>query len=109
MTFVDISRVNNTVVVSVAGHAGYSDDGNDIVCAALSAITQSLLQTLKFFESKGKCIVIKSDIREDIGTALFSFMSKSKSETDAILTMAITGYKMLENTYPKNILINLDW
>lgn len=108
MTSVDIGRVNNAVIISVAGHAGYSDNGNDVVCAAISAITQSLLQALKIFENENKCIVTKAEIREDVGAAFFSFISMSETETDAILTMAIAGYKMLENTYPKNILINLD-
>ena len=29
--------------VSVTGHAGYSESGNDIVCAAVSALVQGLI------------------------------------------------------------------
>lgn len=108
MTSINITKVNDTVVVSLAGHAEYSKNGNDIVCAALSAITQSFLQTLKYYESKGKCIVKSEQIKEDIGTALFSFTSMSEKETDALLSMALIGYTMLKNTYPKNIFLNCD-
>lgn len=33
--------------VSVDGHAGYSEMGKDIVCAAVSALTQSLIHSLE--------------------------------------------------------------
>lgn len=37
MTTVNINTVNGITVVSVAGHAEYSKDHKDIVCAAISA------------------------------------------------------------------------
>ena len=33
--------------VSVDGHAGYSEMGKDILCAAVSALTQSLIHSLE--------------------------------------------------------------
>lgn len=37
--------------VSVTGHAGYSESGNDIVCAAVSALTQGLYHSLQALTS----------------------------------------------------------
>lgn len=105
MTRVDADDINGVTVISVAGHAGYSNDGDDIVCAALSAITQSLLQTLKCYESIKKCKILSEQIKENVGCCLFSFISYSENETDALVNMAIIGYKMLQNTYPENVLV----
>ena len=37
--------------VSVTGHAGYSESGNDIVCAAVSALVQGLYHSLQALTS----------------------------------------------------------
>ncbi len=108
MTCVNVDKINGITVISVSGHANYSNDGNDIVCAAISTITQSLLQTLKYYEEQGKCKVLSEQIQESLGCCMFSFMSLSEIETDAILTMAMMGYSMLQNSYPKNISININ-
>lgn len=107
MTSVDISKVNNTVVVSVAGHAEYNP-GNDVVCAGLSTLTQSLFATLEYYESKNKCCIKSKQIKEDIGTALISFTYSSEKEIEAVINMAVIGFSMLANTYPKNIFINCE-
>ena len=107
MTSVDIQTINGVTIVSVAGHAGYNP-GNDIVCASISAITLSLLQTLKYYEKQGICRVLNDETKEDIGTALISYMSRNKEVTNAVLNMAEIGYMMLENTYPKNICVNIE-
>ena len=107
MTSVNIQTINGTTIVSVAGHAGYNP-GNDIVCASISTITLSLLQTLKYYEEQGMCKITSEKTKEDLGTALFSFKSRNKEVTDALLNMAEIGYMMLEKTYPKNISVNIE-
>lgn len=37
--------------VSVTGHAGYSESGNDIICAAVSALAQGLYHSLQALTS----------------------------------------------------------
>lgn len=108
MTQVNIDVVNGVTVVSVSGHAGYSNDGKDIVCSAISTITQSLLQTLKYYQQQGKCRILSENIAEDAGAVLFSFKSSATSETDALMSMAQMGYLMLEKSYPKNISVNIN-
>ncbi len=108
MTNVNIDNINGITVVSVSGHAGYSSQGDDIVCAALSTITQSLLETLKAYEKQGKCRLLSEELNEQLGCCLFSFKSSSKIETDALMNMAMTGFSMLENAYPKNIFLSVN-
>lgn len=37
----------STTGITVDGHAGYAEIGNDIICAAVSALTQGLVHSLK--------------------------------------------------------------
>lgn len=108
MTNVNIDVINGVTVVSVSGHAGYSNDGNDIVCAAISAITQSLLCALKYYEQEGKCKLTSEQIAKEAGAALFSFKSLDENITNSIMKMAEIGYLMIENSYPKNISVNIN-
>ena len=43
MIAINITRTGLTV----DGHAGYAESGNDIICAAVSALTQGLVHSLK--------------------------------------------------------------
>lgn len=108
MTNVDIDVINGVTVVSVSGHAEYSNNGNDIVCAAISTITQSLLNTLKYYEQQDKCKLIDEQIFEEAGVALFSFKTMDKKITNSIMKMAEVGYLMIKNSYPKNISVNIN-
>lgn len=107
MTSINIDKVKDIIVVSVSGHAGYSAE-NDIVCASLSTITQSLLATLKAYADDKKVIIRNEQIKEDIGCCLFSFTPVSYPEIEAMLDMAIMGYMMLEQAYPKNVSLTVD-
>ena len=33
--------------ITIKGHAGYADAGNDIVCAAVSALAQTLIRSIE--------------------------------------------------------------
>lgn len=43
MIAINVTRTGLTVY----GHAGYAEIGNDIICAAVSALTQGLVHSLK--------------------------------------------------------------
>ena len=101
MTNVNIERKKDIIVVSVLGHADYDNSGKDIVCAALSAITQSLLQTLRYYEANGKCKLLA--VKENDGAMFFSFAIKDKKCIEPLLNMAVIGYKTLELSYPENV------
>lgn len=101
MTNVNIEKEKEIIVVSVLGHADYDISGKDIVCAALSAITQSLLQALRYYEANGKCKLLT--VKESAGAMFFSFRIKDKKCIEPLLNMAVIGYKTLELSYPENV------
>lgn len=43
MTNITYRRFNNSYSITIDGHAGYAETGKDIVCAAISALAQTLM------------------------------------------------------------------
>lgn len=101
MTNVNIEREKDIIIVSVLGHADYGTSGKDIVCAALSAITQSLLQTLRYYEANEKCKLLV--VKENDGAVFFSFGIKDENCIEPLLNMAAIGYQTLALSYPENV------
>ena len=55
MTTVEIAHRGDWIVgFTASGHTGYAEEGEDIVCAAVSAITQTAMMGLKHFEPSTK-------------------------------------------------------
>lgn len=73
---------------SVEGHAGYSSRGNDIVCAAVSALTIATINALQsrftvdLHESEGfiSCMIAKPDLASNLITRVFKEGIKAISE-----------------------------
>ncbi len=42
MTVIEVSRTGVSCGLKVSGHSGYAEAGNDIVCAAVSVLVQTL-------------------------------------------------------------------
>jgi len=108
MTLINIDHINGVVIFSAAGHAQYSFDHNDIVCAAISALTQTLLQTVKYYDKLGELKLLEEKIDEDIGLLTFSFTSRNQDIADAVMNMARIGLTMLKKSYPKYIKIKIN-
>jgi len=74
----------------VRGHAGYAPRGSDIVCAAVSALTQGAAHTLQEMKEPG-AKVVQSDAeliciidRPDIATqAIFAMVKRSLQELES--------------------------
>lgn len=85
-----------------AGHAGYAEKGEDIVCAGASMLTGALAGSLEEAEERGRCT---SAIKQRDGYALIEAEAtlSNRAEIKAYFRMAATGYRMLAEKYPKNI------
>ena len=64
--------------LTIDGHAGYAEFGKDIVCAAVSALTQSFIKSvetlttdkLKYKISSGNTVILHGDLSEKSQTCL---------------------------------------
>ncbi|HEY5585371.1 MAG TPA: ribosomal-processing cysteine protease Prp [Ruminiclostridium sp.] len=82
----------------VQGHSGYAEEGNDIVCSAISAITfttvgaiEELIGLKGFFKQRDGFMSCKLDM--DISLEL-------RHDANVIMTTAEIGFKQIEYAYP---------
>lgn len=81
--------------LTIQGHAGFSEHGNDIVCAGASAIAYTLLGYLANCED-----VIDINYVDRSGD--FSLVCKGDSiRVQTAFEMALIGFMQLEGTYPQ--------
>lgn len=95
MTLITITRSRGHIVrVKAEGHTGYAESGYDIVCAAVSALTEAAANGLR--EVAG--IRVKDTTRD--GYKEFSIGEYNQS-TDAILETMALALKDIANQYPR--------
>ena len=106
MITINVERnVNNEIVsFSLNGHAGYDVQGKDIVCAAVSAVTnmaliglgEKLKLNLKFEKNNGG--YLKVELPENIN-------SDDMMVAQFLLESLVTEYLDIESSYGKYILV----
>ncbi len=87
------------------GHTGYAEAGEDIVCAAVSALTQTTLNGLKN--------VLKAPVMFDIddqAALLEARLTPEASEAQVrqaqlLLQTLLEGLQAIERSYPRNVRI----
>lgn len=94
----------NRMRLEVTGHAGFAAKGQDIVCAGASMLVCALGKTLEEAEQRGRC---ECKIRDSDGSALIWAIPTmgSMNEIKAYFRMCVTGFRMLQEQYPGNVLI----
>ena len=85
-------------IISIHGHAMYDDFGKDIVCAAVSSIVMTSVESVAAFDKEA------IDVNEGKDKVEIIINSHSQITDKLILTM-INLLKELANKYPKNIKI----
>ena len=90
----EVCQINNFIVV---GHAGYNP-GEDIVCSAISAITQTAILGLAKFD-------IDIDLEEDDGF-LSCKIKETNQVSDHILETMVIGLEKIKKSYPDNLKID---
>ena len=103
MITIKIKRNDKNEIVSfeLNGHAGYSSSGNDIVCAAVSAVTNMVLIGL------GEELALPLNFKKGDGGYLkceLGDVSADKMElAQFLLSCMVIEYRDIENNYGKYI------
>jgi len=84
------------------GHAGYAPSGEDIVCAAVSALTQTALLGL----GEVLKVPVEWNADEEAG-ALSVFVRESTDGTEVVLRTLEAGLKNIAGQYPD--LVGIDY
>ena len=87
------------------GHSGYAESGADIVCAAISALTQTTLNGLKN--------VLKAPVmfdQDDNGAFIEAILTPEASEdqirqAQLLLVTLLEGLQAIQRGYPRNLRI----
>lgn len=96
---IEITTTDNRVLIN--GHAGYAPAGYDIVCAGITALTDTLWMSLETFTND-----IES-VREDSG--LMDIKLKSLSKAGALLVGSfVIGVTAIAGEYPDNVQVRDD-
>ncbi len=105
MTKVYYREYYDDIILNIEGHSGYSYMGNDIVCAGISTLVCALVNTLLDEEASGN-IKFKTYFTGDgIVNLQIKRFSFSKSRIDGMISLIMTGFYALEETYPDYIRI----
>lgn len=89
-------RKDDVLLLLLRGHAQFAKPGNDIICAAASALIYALAGTLEAME------IPSLRIRLDNGCAQISCQTESVL-INSLFYQTLIGLAMLEKEYPKNI------
>ena len=92
---ITIRQENNRITAE--GHAGYAPYGQDIVCAAISALLQTFVQSV---EELTNC-EIKSDLRP--GKAVIEYEDETDEGVALLVESFFIGVSGIAAAYPENV------
>lgn len=107
MTKIHITQNKGMFFLDVVGHAGYSSEGEDILCASLSVLTYTYAQIVKNYERE---MADKITIILDKGDAhIFCYPKRSaRKYIKAALDTVTVGFKLLEFNFPEYVELQID-
>lgn len=85
--------------IEITGHAGYAPHGQDIVCAGVSTLVQTLVQSIdeltndaiEYYMVAGKVIITHGNLSATAQSLVDSFF---------------VGVQMIADTYPDHVVLN---
>lgn len=82
--------------ILVEGHAGFAPPGQDIICAGVSALTQTLVQALDVLAPGEAAFYIEP------GKAVIQFQMHSE-KSRLLVSSFFIGVEMIAQEYPENV------
>lgn len=93
---ITVTNGMNENCIFVSGHAGYAEPGRDIVCAGVSALVQTLIQSIEELTS--------AEIKYDMTPGAVHIYFGDLSERARLLVDSFfVGVSMIAEDYPDNV------
>ena len=107
MISIRIKTDNKTVIneLRVEGHAGYKKKGEDIVCAAVSILAQTLINLLEQLKSIKIKLINRTGF---IHLVMTEYPDICRQELAGMTAFLVKGYFLLEKNYKQHIKIELN-
>lgn len=95
------SEDGKTIILTIKGHSGQAEIGQDIVCSAASILAYTVAQMVTTMREEGK-LKKSPHIRMESGDATITCKPSRQYFSEALLTYTVaqTGYDLLAHTYP---------
>lgn len=106
MTNIHLCVSRQTLMLVIAGHAGYRS-GEDIVCAAVSILGQAAAGMLIDMSSDG-VLNVKVERKDGFLKVIAGYPDGMQKEMESRMELAKTGFLMLEYTYPDHVKFHFD-
>lgn len=82
--------------IEISGHAGYAEPGKDIVCAAVTALTQTLIQSIEnLTDDKIECRISPGKVEVEYR----NLSEKSKTLVDSFFV----GICLIAEEFPEHV------
>ena len=97
MIQVKILRDRDKVIkgIDITGHAGYAEYGQDVICAAVSALALNMANSVEQFTDDH----FEGSAGEDGGSFSFSFPDTVSSESQLLMKSLILGLENIRDEY----------
>lgn len=83
------------------GHAGYADEGEDIVCAGISALVINTVNSLSAYTGER----FETDSDEESGEITLRFLSPAEHDADLLMKSLVLGLQGIQSTYGNDYVI----
>ena len=80
------------------GHAGYAEEGYDIICSAVSALVITTVNSIETFTED------QIEVKEDDGFVSFRFEKVPSDKSKLLMDSLVLGLTQIENSYQKRYL-----
>lgn len=103
MTRIFYREYYERTLIEIDGHSGFGEKGKDIVCAAVSALTCTLMNCVRDEESADRVRLIRDIVRDGYVCLEIEHFDFAKERTKAITETCISGLYMLAQEYPEYV------
>lgn len=101
MTSIRIERKPNHYDLAIVGHAGYEEEGKDIVCAAISILTYVLGNEIETHTD----LYRNRQIELQSGLAMVHVEYMDGERANTVFDLIESGLEMIEENYPDYVKI----
>ena len=97
MIQITVKRDRNKTVtgIEINGHAGYAEYGQDVICAAVSALALNMANSVEAFTEDH----FVGSVSEDGGSFRFSFPDSISPESQLLMKSLILGLQNIRDEY----------
>ncbi len=92
-------------LIIAEGHSNSAPKGQDLVCAGISCLVYTLLNTLADEEASSRIKFVRNIVRDGYVCLEFEIFDFARDRVKGIVDGFMTGLYMLSESYPQNVKI----